>query len=137
MLDRIFAPAAQFAPVLLRVITGVVGVMHGWPKLKNLSPFIERVGQLGFPAPAAFATAAALSEFLGGILLIVGLFTRYAALAFGIVLAVAVFKVHWANGFLLQNKGYEYALTLLVACASILLTGAGPVSLDHQMGRRK
>jgi putative oxidoreductase len=137
VLDRLFAPGARFAPVLLRVIVGIVAVLHGWPKLKSLSPFIERVAKLGLPFPAAFATAAALSEFLGGILLLVGLFTRYAALCFGCTMAMAVFKVHWINGFYSQNKGYEYPLVLLVGCVSLLLTGAGPVSIDHWVGRKK
>jgi putative oxidoreductase len=137
LFDRIFAPGARFAPVLLRIIVGIVAVMHGWPKIKSLSPFIERVAKLGLPVPAVFATAAALSEFLGGILLIAGLFTRYAAFCFGCTMAVAVFKVHWANGFLASNKGYEYPLTLLVACAALLLTGGGPLSIDHWVGRKK
>jgi putative oxidoreductase len=137
LLDRWFAPAAGFAPVLLRLIVGVVGVAHGWPKLKDLSPFIGRVAKLGLPVPEFFATAAALSEFLGGIALIFGLFGRYAAFFFACVMAVAVFKVHLPNGFFNKANGYEYPLTLLVIAVALVLTGPGPLSVDRLLGKKK
>jgi putative oxidoreductase len=136
VLDRWFASAGGFAPVLLRVMVGTVAIVHGWPKLKNLGSFIERVSKLGLPVPEVFATAAALSEFLGGIALILGFFGRYAALFFGCVMAVAVFRVHWANGFLASNKGFEFPLTLLVCCVALILTGPGPISIDRLLGKK-
>jgi putative oxidoreductase len=136
VLDRWFASAGGMAPVLLRLIVGTVAIVHGWPKLKDLGSFIGRVAKLGLPVPEFFATAAALSEFLGGIALVLGFFGRYAALFFGGVMAVAVFRVHWANGFLASNKGFEYPLTLLVCCVSLILTGSGPISVDRLMGRK-
>lgn len=137
MLDRWFSDWARFAPLLVRIIVGVVGIVHGWPKMKDLGDFIAKVAKMGIPLPPVFATAAALSEFLGGIALILGLFTRYAAFFFGCTMAVAVFKVHWSNGFLASNKGYEFPLVLLVACASLILSGSGPASLDRLLGRKK
>lgn len=137
MLDNWFAPAARFAPVFLRIIVGVVGVVHGWPKMKTLGTFIDKVAKMGIPAAPVFGTAAALAEFLGGIALILGLFTRYAAFSFACVMAVAVFKVHWKNGFLSSASGYEFPLVLLVAAVSLVLSGAGPISLDRMFGRKK
>jgi putative oxidoreductase len=137
VLDNWFAPGARFAPVLLRVVVGVVGVVHGWPKMKALGSFIENVAKMGIPAAPVFGTAAALAEFLGGVALIFGLFTRYAAFFFACVMAVAVFKVHWKNGFLASGSGYEYPLVLLVAAVSLVLSGAGPISLDRMFGRKK
>ena len=60
--------------------------------------------QMGIPLAPVFGTAAVLAEFLGGLALIFGLFTRYAAFFFGCVMAVAVFKVHLHNGFLSNAK---------------------------------
>jgi putative oxidoreductase len=137
VLDRWLAPAAGLAPVLLRLVVGTVAVAHGWPKLKDLAPFIDRVEALGLPVPQFFATAAALSEFLGGIALILGLFGRYAAFFFGCTMAVAVFKVHWVNGFYSRDKGYEFPLTLLVVCTALMLTGSGPLSIDRLLGKKK
>ena len=137
MLDRWFSRGARFAPVLLRGIVGIVAVLHGWPKMKDLGAFIERIGRMGVPIPSVFGTAVALAEFLGGLALILGLFTRYGAFSFACVMAVAVFKIHLPNGFDSGGNGYEYPLVLLVAAISLILSGAGPVSLDRVFGRKK
>jgi putative oxidoreductase len=137
MIDRWFAKGAHFAPVLIRLIVGLVGVLHGWPKLKDLTSFIANVDRLGIPLPEVFATAAALSEFLGGIALILGFYGRYAAFLFACTMAVAVFRVHWASGFFAKANGYEYPLMLLVASISLILSGSGPLSVDHLLGRKK
>jgi putative oxidoreductase len=137
MIDTWFARSARYAPVFVRLIVGLVGIVHGWPKLKDLSSFIANVDRLGIPLPEVFATAAALSEFLGGIALILGFYGRYAAFFFACTMAVAVFRVHWANGFLASAKGYEYPLTLLVASISLMLSGSGPLSVDYLLGRKK
>lgn len=137
MLDEIFAPSARFAPVLVRVIVGTVAAMHGWPKMKDLGAFIANVDKMGIPLAPLFGTAAALSEFLGGIALILGLFGRWAAFFFGCTMAVAVFKVHAPHGFFNKANGYEFPLVLLVASLSIVLSGSGPLSLDRLLGRKK
>jgi putative oxidoreductase len=137
VLDNWFSPGARFAPVFLRVIVGVVGALHGWPKLKSLGGFIERIDRMGIPIAPVLGTAAALAEFLGGLALILGLFTRYAAFFFACVMAVAVFKVQLPNGFFAKGNGYEYPLVLLVAAVSLIFSGAGPISLDRMFGRKK
>lgn len=137
MLDNLFAPVVRFAPVVLRIVLGIVGAMHGWPKMKDLGTFIGNVEKMGIPLAPVFGTAAALSEFLGGLALILGFFGRYAALFFGCVMAVAVFKVHAANGFFAKSNGFECPLMLLAACVSIVISGSGPLSLDRLMGRKK
>lgn len=129
--------SSAYALTPIRLIVGVVGVVHGWPKVADLGPFIDGVGSMGIPLPQVFATAAAFSEFLGGILLILGLFTRQAAFFFGCVMAVAVFKVHWSGGFMASNNGFEYPLVLLLACVSLIFGGSGPLSVDRLRGRHK
>ena len=139
MLDRWFSGGARFAPVLVRLIVGVVFFLHGWPKMTHLTHHIEMVRSLGLPLAPVFATASALAEFLGGIVLIFGLYTRYAALLIACDMAVAIMKVHLPNGFFLRGpkSGVEYALTLFVAALSLVLSGAGPISLDRLLGRKK
>jgi putative oxidoreductase len=119
------------------VVVGVVAVLHGWPKMKALGAFIEKVDTMGVPIAPVFATAAALAEFLGGLALILGLFTRYAAFSFACVMAVVVFKVQLPHGFFAKDNGYEYPLVLLVAAVSLVFSGAGPISLDRMFGRKK
>jgi putative oxidoreductase len=137
VLDDVFAPGARFAPVLVRIVVGIVAAVHGWPKMKDLGAFIANVEKLGIPLAPVFGTAAALSEFLGGIALILGLFGRWAAFFFACTMAVAVFKIHGANGFLSKGNGYEYPLVLLVASFSIVLSGSGPLSVDRLLGKKK
>lgn len=137
MLDSWFSRGARFAPLLVRLGVGIVAVLHGWPKMKDLASFITHVEKLGLPLAPVFGTAAALSEFLGGIALILGLFGRYAAFFFACVMAVAVFRVHLPNGFSAKANGYEYPLTLLIASLSLILSGSGPLSLDRLFGRKK
>ncbi len=137
LLDNLFAPSARFAPVLVRLIVGTIGVAHGWPKMKDLGAFIAQVEKLGLPLAPVLGTAAALSEFLGGLALILGLFGRYAAFSLGCVMAVAVVKIHGPHGFFAKANGYEYPLALLVACVSLMMSGSGPVSVDHLFGRKK
>jgi putative oxidoreductase len=139
VLDRWFAGSARFAPVVIRLVLGIVFFLHGWPKMAHLTGHIDFVRGLGIPLAPVFATASALAEFLGGIALIFGLFTRYAAFFIICDMAVAIAKVHLAHGFFLRGAqaGYEYALVLLVGALSLLMSGAGPVSLDRLFGRTK
>ena len=137
MLDQWLAPRAGFAPVLVRLAVGVVAVLHGWPKLINLSGFFGKLRLLGIPLPELFGTAAALSEFLGGLCLVVGFVTRQAAFSIACVMAVAVFRVHWKGGFFAEAGGYEYPLVLLVASISLIVSGSGPLSIDRlRKGKR-
>jgi len=131
---RTFARFQPAVPLLLRVVLGTIFIAHGFQKISSGMPeFTRAVAHLGFPTPVAFAWAAALSEFLGGICCLVGLFTRWAALAIAIVMTVAITKVHLHEGLI---RGYEYELTLLAVAVSIMLMGAGPASLDKNVLHR-
>ena len=123
----------DLAPLFLRVAVGAAGIYHGHGKLfGGMSHFEEVVAGLHLPAPALLAWAAALSEFVGGILIVLGLLTRWAALFLGITMAVAVFRVHLHDGF----RELEYPMVLLAACLSLVLTGGGWLSFDrHVVGR--
>ena len=129
-----FARFQPAVPLLLRVVLGAIFVAHGFQKISSdMREFTHTVGHLGFPMPVLFAWAAALSEFLGGICVLVGLFTRWAALAIAVVMTVAVTQVHLHQGLL---QGYEYPLALLAIAIAIVLTGAGPASLDKNVLHR-
>jgi putative oxidoreductase len=89
------------------------------------------VSGLGLPGWLAYCSAAA--EFLGGILVVVGLLTRLAALAITVNLAVAIVKVHWHNG-LLGNGGYQFPLALAAIAFALIFLGAGPIALESLRG---
>jgi len=123
-LDR-FQPLGLLA---LRLVLGVIMIGHGYPKVfGGLSHHFQMVSGLGLPGWLAYFSAAA--EFLGGILVIAGLWTRCAALAILIDLSVAIAKVHWKNG-LLGNGGYQFPLALAAIAFALIFFGGGPFALD-------
>ncbi|MBZ5599774.1 MAG: DoxX family protein [Acidobacteriia bacterium] len=123
-LDRL----QPLALLVLRVVLGVVMVAHGYPKVfGGLAHHVQYVTSLGLPGWWAYLSAAA--EFLGGLLVLAGLFARASALAICIDLGVAIWKVHWHNG-LLGDKGYQFPLALAAIAFALIFFGAGPIALD-------
>lgn len=122
------------APLILRVVVGAIFAMHGWQKLQGgvagVSGFL---GSLGFPMADAFAVILIAAELIGGILLILGLFTHWTAKVLAVVAVVALVTVHLGKGFFVNEGGYEFILLILAATVSILITGAGKYSLDAKM----
>ena len=84
--------------------------------------------------PAAYAVFAI--ETIGALLIILGLFTRFAATAAAIMFAVIAFVAHWPNGFgwASARGGWEYPLFWGLILFAIALRGGGPYSLDRKIG---
>ncbi len=123
---------------VLRVVVGIVFLVHGGQKLFvfGLGGVAGFLGQAGFPAPMLAAVVLTAAEFLGGLALVLGLFTRWAAILLAFVMLVAVLVVHLQAGFFLPD-GYEFALTLLGANVALALLGSGEASVDRVLeGRR-
>lgn len=121
------------ALLLLRVVIGLAFILHGWPKVQDVAGFASKM-----QVPWILGAAAAYSEFLGGILLILGLLTPLASLMIGAVMLVAMFKVHLAAGDPFVNPGgasYELAAVYLTAMIAFLLTGPGAYSVDAWLVR--
>ena len=116
--------------LLLRVGFGAGIAVHGYGKVTgDLDKFAVGVAALGFPLPLLFAWAAALAEFLGGLLLGFGFLTRPAAFFIAFTMAVAAFGTHLADPF----KKKELALAYLVVSLCLFLTGAGKWSVDARL----
>ncbi len=86
--------------------------------------------------PGWMAYLAAAAEFGGGILVIVGFLTRFAALAICIDMLVAIFGVHWNNGFVGQGKLSISAVAAAIAF-SLMFSGAGAISIDWMRGKAR
>ena len=137
-------PLADVGLALLRVVVGLFLVVgHGWPKLTDPSPFIDNAVRGTFPAPEVSGWFAILGEFLGGLLLALGLGTRVAALWVAGVFVGAAFLTHGPSftgdaPFFLPAKGsVEPALLYLVIGLTFALTGGGRFSLDAAIRGKK
>ncbi len=140
-LNRLYAALAPLSWPMVRVVTGLWMVPHGAQKLFGVWGGGGIGGTAGFFAKIGLEPAVPLAllaggtEFFGGLLLALGLFTRPAAAATFILMLVATASVHLANGFFLSNGGFEYALMWAVLALAIVFKGAGPLSLDAKIGR--
>jgi putative oxidoreductase len=115
--------------LVLRAVMGLIFFTHGYPKLVNATPAMrDFFVQHGLPG--TFLYVAGVLEVFGGILLVLGLFARPAALLLAIEMGVAIWKVHSLKGFFAIRE-YEYPLVLCAACLALASVGAGMLSLDQ------
>lgn len=123
---------------ILRVVVGLVFFVHGFQKLflMGFGGVADMMGGLGVPAPGLFAVIVTLVELLGGLALILGLFTRLAAIPLAVDMLVATLTVHLPNGFSAQNGGYEFTLVLLAAGVALAVAGPGEAALDRFLATR-
>ena len=131
-LDRL-SPLALLAS---RVIVGVIMVTHGLQKLTGgPAGFAEFLTQLGVPAPGLMAWVVTLTELVGGVLLILGLLSRLAALALTINLTVAILLVKLPGPLIgAEGAGYELELALIAGFLVALFVGPGAISADRALG---
>jgi putative oxidoreductase len=93
-------------------------------------------GTIGFFASLGFGAMltyiVAYGEFLGGIAIALGVATRFFGGLFAIIMAVAIYSVHFKNGFNNMAGGYEFNLLLLACSVAIALVGPGKLSLHKK-----
>lgn len=124
-LDR-FQPLAL---LVMRLALGAVMLAHGYQNVfHHLHDHVHMVAGLGLPAWLGYVSS--FTEFLGGLLIITGFFTRPAACAVCIDLIVAIWKVNWHNG-LSGDHGYEFPLALAALAFALIFYGGGPIAIDH------
>ena len=126
--------AVPLAWPIVRLGAGWLLIVHGWGKVtRGPSAFVKAFGDMGFEPAIAWVWGALAIEFIGGIALILGLFTRFWAAAAAIELAI-ITMIYWKTGFSWLNRGYEYTLLWGLCCFAIALRGGGPYSLDRKIG---
>jgi putative oxidoreductase len=139
-LGGIYEKLTPFALLILRVGIGAILIPHGAQKFfgafggMGFEKFVALFDRLGYKPATLWLTLVALTEFVGGILLVLGLFTRAAALALVIFMIVAV-EFTSAKGFFWTAGGLEYSLLIGLVGLVFLIRGGGDYSLDRKLGR--
>lgn len=126
------SPAASLGLLLLRIVVGAIFAAHGAQKIFEFTipGTIGSFADMGVPLPEIAAPAVAFIELGGGILLILGLFTRVAGILLAGDMIVALVTVHLPAGLWVGEGGYEFVAVLGAAALALALTGAGRISLD-------
>jgi putative oxidoreductase len=136
-INSVFQSTPSYSTLPLRLIAGIIFSAHGAQKLfawfggyglDGTGQWMESIGLTPGFLMALFAGSA---EFIGGLLLIIGLLTRPASLVLAITMLVAIFSVHFANGLFMSNNGYEFALALFAISVALMIQGGGKLSIDN------
>lgn len=146
LVSRLLATRAGLDPLILRLMLAAVMLPHGMQKLfgsfggygfEGTMGFLT--GKIGLPWILAFGVI--LLEFLGPLLLVVGLGTRLVAAGFIGLMVGAIVTVHAQFGFFMNwsgqqaGEGYEYHLLMIALAAALVLRGAGSLSVDRKLSR--
>ena len=139
---------AGWGLTVLRMAVGLVLIGHGAQKLfgafggTGLTGTADAFTQIGLTPAYPIAAIWSVIEFGCGVLVFLGAWTRFAAVPPAIILAVAIWKAHFVNGFFINwtlapgiGHGYEFNLVLIAACVCLSLAGAGELSIDRLLHR--
>lgn len=142
LIQKITQTTSGLAGTVLRIPVGLILMAHGSQKLFGMfgGYGLEGTGQwmasIGLNPGYLMALLSGSSEFFGGLALLLGLLVRPASAVVAFTMLVAIFSVHISNGLFLANNGYEYALTLFVVAASLVISGAGSYSFDKVLSKK-
>lgn len=138
----------DIAPLVLRVMLGIVFYFHGMQKLTTMYGGYGFTGTMGFfteklGIPAFFAFLAIMAEGIGWAGLISGLLTRVAAFGITVNMIVAVYMLHWQNGIFMnwfgnqKGEGFEFHLLAIAIGIVLIIKGGGTLSVDHVLSDKK
>jgi len=139
---RLYAPG--WAAIPLRLIVGYGFMAHGLAKWgRGADSFANILDAIGVPAPYFMSWGTILIEVFGGLAVLLGAFVPLVSIPMAVVLLVATFTVHMANGFSsikliavtpagaqFGQPGFECDLLYLACLAALVMGGAGPFAVD-------
>lgn len=142
IIKHLVATTAGLSPLALRIPVGIIFAAHGAQKLfgwfggYGLEGTGKWMASIGIEPGMLMAALAGGAEFFGGLALLLGFLVRPAAAVLGFTMLVAIFSVHIGNGLFMSNNGIEFGLALLAVTVSLLVSGAGRVSVDAVLAER-
>lgn len=131
--------------LVLRLALGLIFVLHGWMNIVGgQESFLrEMLTMVGWSAPDLLVWLITGVEFLGGLALMLGMFTRWAALILAVEMVVAVALFHVRQGFFIVAVpsvplayGFEYHVALVGGLVCLALGGPGKFALQDRVGAR-
>lgn len=136
---RPLAAWADVGQLVLRIALGLVFMWHGYDKVfvKGPDAISGFLASLGIPAPSIMVYLLSYGELVGGFLLILGALTFWVSLAHVTIAAVALFAVHFPNGFFVSDGGYEFIMLIGTGSFFFLTAGPGKYAVDSMLGSRK
>jgi len=148
MLKKILSTQNQITPVLLRLALGLVIFPHGAQKLLGWFGGAGPAATLGFLSgslgiPPFLGALVIVTEFFGSLALILGAFSRLAALGIGTILVTAAAMAHAPNGFFMNwygnqaGEGFEYHILGAALAFALVIMGSGTLSVDRLLVRRR
>lgn len=128
--------SSDLGPLLLRLGVGVVFAAHGWQKFDNgVANFAPTLEADNVPAPEVVAWLMTIAEGVGGVALILGVFTRLVTLPLIAIMVGALIMVKADVGFIAMDAaGAELDTALLAGLLGLLFIGPGRLSLDGILG---
>ena len=128
-------------PLPIRLAMGAIFIAHGAQKVLGRfnGPGLRAWTAMNTPFPFMrpawlWMGAAAFAELIGGILVLLGFFTRVGAFFIATTMLTAIIGVHWPN-FFANNNGLEYPVALLAMAVALLISGGGQLSIDKALTR--
>jgi len=125
------------ATTFVRIVVGIMFLMHVSGKFKIGAAAVASniLAKNGIEPALLWAYVIMFFELVGGVCLIIGLFTRFFAAALAIEMLIALLAVHLPKGYAAAGGGYEYVLLIGAVCFLIAIRGGGPYSVDNYIGK--
>jgi len=136
-LEGFYSTMLPIADVFVRVVVGIMFLVHVSLKFEigAVAVAANILAKNGIEPALMWAYVIMGLELVGGVCLIIGLFTRFFAAALAIEMLVALLFVHLPKGYAAGGGGYEYVLLIGAVCFAIAIRGGGVYSLDRFLGK--
>jgi putative oxidoreductase len=126
----------DLALLLLRIAVGVVFIFAGWGKLNGIEGVQQFFGNIGIPLAGIMAWVVALTEFVGGLMVLVGFKARIPNILLAIIMVVAFFTTKMSD-FSITSANVRVDIIMFLVTVSLAILGSGGLSVDAKMTRKE